>query len=87
MANFSRVFVIGVSMTDFKRCDTEIKELAQGLLRYKTDSMSTVSVEWVDVLRLVSKLTFQVETDDIVVHEILDGVWHSPLFDVVVTGI
>jgi len=29
MANFGRVFVIGVGMTDFKRCDTGIKELAQ----------------------------------------------------------
>jgi acetyl-CoA acyltransferase len=29
MANFGRVFVIGVGMTDFKRCDTAIKELAQ----------------------------------------------------------
>jgi acetyl-CoA acetyltransferase len=29
MANNARVFVIGVGMTDFKRCDTDIKELAQ----------------------------------------------------------
>jgi len=29
MANFGRVFVIGVAMTDFKRCETGIKELAQ----------------------------------------------------------
>lgn len=29
MANFARVYVIGVGMTDFKRCDTPIKELAQ----------------------------------------------------------
>jgi len=29
MANFGRVFVIGVGMTDFKRCETGIKELAQ----------------------------------------------------------
>lgn len=28
MANFSKVYVIGVGMTDFKRCDTGIKELA-----------------------------------------------------------
>lgn len=53
-----------VSLVNGDRVTGEIKELAQGLLRYKTDSMSTVSVEWVDVRRLVSKLTFQVETDD-----------------------
>src|SRR5262245_44543224 len=29
MASFSKVFVIGVGMTDFKRCETGIKELAQ----------------------------------------------------------
>ncbi len=29
MANFGKVFVIGVGMTDFKRCETGIKELAQ----------------------------------------------------------
>jgi acetyl-CoA acyltransferase len=29
MANFSKVYVIGVGMTDFKRCETGIKELAQ----------------------------------------------------------
>jgi acetyl-CoA acetyltransferase len=29
MADFGRVFVIGVGMTDFKRCDTDVKELAQ----------------------------------------------------------
>jgi acetyl-CoA acyltransferase len=29
MGNFSKVYVIGVGMTDFKRCDTGIKELAQ----------------------------------------------------------
>ncbi len=29
MAHFGKVYVIGVGMTDFKRCDTAIKELAQ----------------------------------------------------------
>ena len=29
MANFGRVFVIGVGMTDFKRCEIDIKALAQ----------------------------------------------------------
>ncbi len=33
MANFGRVFVIGVGMTDFKRCETPIKELAQAAAR------------------------------------------------------
>lgn len=53
-----------VSLVNGDRVTGEIKELNQGLLRYKTDSMSTVSVEWVDVLRLVSELTFQVEAKD-----------------------
>jgi hypothetical protein len=39
----------------------ELKELKQGLLRYKTDSMATVYVEWVDVVRVVSNQRFQVE--------------------------
>jgi hypothetical protein len=50
-----------VSLVNGDSVTGEVKELTQGLLRYKTDSMSTVSVEWVDVVRVVSKLTFQVE--------------------------
>lgn len=33
MADSGRVFVIGVGMTDFKRCDTQIKELAQSAVK------------------------------------------------------
>jgi len=51
-----------VTLVNGDRVTGEVKELTQGLLRYKTDSMSTVTVEWVDVVRVVSRLTFQVET-------------------------
>ncbi len=37
MANFAKAYVIGVGMTDFKRCDTEIKELAQSAARGALD--------------------------------------------------
>ena len=37
MANFGRVFVVGVGMTDFKRCETDIKELAQTAARTALD--------------------------------------------------
>lgn len=53
-----------VTLINGDRITGEIKDLNKGLLRYKTDSMSTVSVEWVDVRRMVSTLTFQVESKD-----------------------
>ena len=37
MASFGRVFVIGVGMTDFKRCETDIKTLAQFATRAALD--------------------------------------------------
>ena len=33
MTNTQRAYVIGVGMTDFKRCDTDVKELAQAAVR------------------------------------------------------
>ena len=43
MANFGRVFVIGVGMTDFKRCDTGIKELAQSAA---TAALSDANIQY-----------------------------------------
>jgi len=43
MANFGRVFVIGVGMTDFKRCELGIKELAQSAAR---DALKDANVEY-----------------------------------------
>ena len=43
MANFERVYVIGVGMTDFKRCETSVKELAQSAA---TAALKDASVEY-----------------------------------------
>jgi len=40
----------------------EIKQLSRGLLKYKTDSAGTLNIEWEDVVTLVSKDSFHVET-------------------------
>lgn len=40
----------------------EIKELYRGLLRFKTDSMSTVYIEWLDIKSIRSDKQFTVET-------------------------
>jgi hypothetical protein len=42
----------------------EMKEVTQGLLRYSTDSMSTIYLEWIDVVRLTSSQTFQFEMNN-----------------------
>jgi hypothetical protein len=42
----------------------EIKRLQRGQLRYKTDSMSTIYVEWEDVVSLTSKDNFRVRLRD-----------------------
>jgi len=44
--------------------DGEVKNLRAGLLRFKTDSMDTVYIEWLDVVRLVSEQSLQVETEE-----------------------
>ena len=40
----------------------EVKELYRGLLKYSTDSMGTVYIEWLDVKAIESDKTFTVET-------------------------
>ncbi|MCH5376087.1 MAG: DUF481 domain-containing protein [Planctomycetes bacterium] len=40
----------------------EIKELQQGKLRYSTDSMGTVSIDWDEITRLTGKAYYRVET-------------------------
>lgn len=40
----------------------EVKALEFGKLRYSTDSMGTVMIEWDEILRITSKLSFTVDT-------------------------
>jgi hypothetical protein len=42
----------------------EIKSLEFGSMRYKTDSMGTVNIDWEDVVRLTSPQSLQVELED-----------------------
>lgn len=42
----------------------EVKSLEFGVMRYGTDSMGTVSVDWVDVVALTTKQTLQIEVSD-----------------------
>ena len=42
----------------------EIKSLEFGSLRYSTDSMGTVSIDWEDVVRLTSDQSLQIELSD-----------------------
>ena len=42
----------------------EIKSLEFGSLRYSTDSMGTVSIDWEDVVSITTKQTLQVEVSD-----------------------
>ena len=46
------------------RITCEIKTMDHGLLTVKTDSMGTLSVEWVDVMGLQSQFHFRIETQD-----------------------
>ena len=41
-----------------------LKLLERGQLRVKTDSMSTLKIEWLDVARVESKQFFRVESAD-----------------------
>ncbi len=43
MANFGKVYVIGVGMTDFGRCEVDIKELAQSAAK---DALKDANVEY-----------------------------------------
>jgi hypothetical protein len=42
----------------------EIKQLARGLLRVRTDSMGTVDIEWKDIERVTSNYLFEVEVSN-----------------------
>ena len=42
----------------------EIKQLESGKLRYSTDSMGTVMIEWDEITRIASALSFTIETRD-----------------------
>jgi small nuclear ribonucleoprotein (snRNP)-like protein len=42
----------------------EIKSLDFGVLRYSTDSMGTVSIDWEDIVSITTKQTLQVEVSD-----------------------
>jgi putative salt-induced outer membrane protein YdiY len=42
----------------------EIKSLEFGVLRYSTDSMGTVSIDWEDIVSITTKQTLQVEVSD-----------------------
>ena len=42
----------------------EIKSLEFGALRYSTDSMGTVSIDWEDIVSITTKQTLQVEESD-----------------------
>ena len=42
----------------------EVKSLEFGVMRYGTDSMGTVSVDWADVVALTTKQTLQIEVTD-----------------------
>lgn len=42
----------------------EIKSLDFGVLRYSTDSMGTVSIDWEDIISITTKQTLQVEVSD-----------------------
>jgi len=46
----------------------EIKELRQGRLKYSTDSMGTVYIEWGEVIHLTGKARYRVETTDGRIH-------------------
>jgi hypothetical protein len=50
-----------VVLANGDRVTGEVKELDKGLLRYKTDDMSTIYIEWNRIARIQSVFDFQVE--------------------------
>jgi len=44
------------------RITGEVKELQLGMLKFKTDSIDTIYIQWEDIVYLTSKQTFQVES-------------------------
>ncbi len=57
-----------VDLENGDRVTGEIKQLDRGKLSYKTDSMSTLSIEWDDVLTVQSQAQFRVELEDGTLH-------------------
>src|SRR5262245_11160144 len=52
-----------INLVNGDRITGEIQGLEYGTLRVGTDSMSTVAIEWLDVVSVVSKQNFIVEDD------------------------
>ncbi len=50
------------------RLTCEIRTLERGLLQVKTDSLSTVNIEWADVVSITSSTLFEVEMTDGLFH-------------------
>ena len=46
----------------------EIKELRQGKLKYSTDSMGTIYIEWDEITQLMGKARYRIETTDGALH-------------------
>ncbi len=53
-----------VELRNGDRVTCEIKQLERGRLQVSTDSMSTVHIEWKDILRISSKETYVLELED-----------------------
>lgn len=53
-----------VELRNGDRVTCEIKNLERGRLQVSTDSMSTVYIEWKDILRISSKETYVLELED-----------------------
>ena len=51
-----------ITLVNGDRLTCEIKELARGLLRVKTDSAGTIYLEWLDIATIQSEKYFSVET-------------------------
>jgi hypothetical protein len=64
----------------------EVKGLERGRLRFKTDSLDTVFIEWEDVVRLMSSEVFEVELDSGLKHFGALGSGDPEVSELVVTG-
>jgi hypothetical protein len=53
-----------VTLSNGDEVTGEVKELYRGLLRYSTDHMGTVYIEWEEIVALRSSSSFQLETSD-----------------------
>jgi len=52
-----------VTLSNDDQITGEVKELRRGKLRFKTDHLGTIDIEWEHVVELVSKETFEVEVE------------------------